>query len=82
MREPTEEELRQALEEQMRKMRRGGRGGADGGHAGEPGRPRRLGLGGPEDEKDLAQAQVAIEAARALMPLLPEEQLPADQAGR
>jgi hypothetical protein len=75
-REPTEEELRAALEEQMRRItvddvlvqtavtliNLGG---------------RRLGLPGPEGEppegKDLAQAQKAIEATRALLPLLPAE---------
>jgi hypothetical protein len=36
---------------------------------------RRLGLAG-EGEKDVAQAQVAIDAARALLGFVPEEQLP------
>jgi hypothetical protein len=73
-RQPTEEELRAAMEEQMRRIRvqdvvlqtvatlvnLGG---------------RRLGLA-PEaaDERDLQQAHLAIEATRALLPLLgPEE---------
>lgn len=72
VREPTEEELRQALEEQIRRLR--------------PSdvmvqtavtlltlAARRLGLEGTEDEKDLAQAREAIEGARALVPLLPDE---------
>ena len=72
LREPTEEELRQALEEQIRRLR--------------PAdvmvqtavtlltlAARRLGLEGAEDEKDLVQAREAIEGARALIPLLPEE---------
>lgn len=71
-REPTEEELRQALEEQIRRLR--------------PAdvivqtvvtlltlAARRLGLEGSEEEKDLAQAREAIEGARALMPLLAED---------
>jgi hypothetical protein len=71
-REPTEEELRQALEEQIRRLR--------------PAdvmvqttvtlltlAARRLGLEGGEDEKDLGQAREAIEGARALMPLLPDD---------
>ena len=76
-REPSDEELRAALEEQMRRItvddvlvqtavtlvNLGG---------------RRLGLPGPEGEvppegKDLAQAQKAIDAVRALLPLLPAE---------
>jgi hypothetical protein len=72
-REPTEEELRQALEDQMKRVtvvdvlfqtvatlvNLGG---------------RRLGLArGAEDEKDLDQAHTAIEAVRALVPLLDEE---------
>ena len=75
-REPTDEELRAALEEQMRRItvddvlvqtvvtliNLGG---------------RRLGLAGPEgpppEGRDLAQAKKAIEAARALLPLLPAE---------
>jgi len=74
--QPSDEELRAALEEQMRRIsvddvlvqtavtliNLGG---------------RRLGLPGPEgpppEGKDLAQAQKAIEAARALLPLLPAE---------
>jgi hypothetical protein len=36
---------------------------------------RKLGLAG-EGEKDVAQAQVAIDAARALLEFCPEEQLP------
>src|SRR4051812_44557181 len=73
--EPSEEELRAALEEQMRRItvqdvliqttvtliNLGG---------------RRLGLAGPPDEageKDLEQARLAIEGARALVPLLPQE---------
>jgi len=73
-REPTEEELQAAFEEQMRNI-----------HvedvvlqtvatlvnlAG-----RRLGLAG-EGEKDVEQARVAIDSARALLPFCPEEQLP------
>jgi hypothetical protein len=75
--EPSEEELRAALEEQMRRItvqdvliqtvvtliNLGG---------------RRLGLAGPPDqagEKDVEQARLAIEGARALLPLLPQEQL-------
>jgi hypothetical protein len=74
--EPDEAELRAALEEQMRRItvqdvviqtvvtliNLGG---------------RRLGLAGPPEEagvKDLEQAHLAIEAARALAPLLGEEQ--------
>ena len=71
--QPSEEELRAALEEQMRRIRvedvivqtavtlvnLAG---------------RRLGLGGgEEDEKDLGQARLAIDGARALLPLLPAE---------
>jgi hypothetical protein len=36
---------------------------------------RRLGLAG-EAEKDLEQAQLAIDSARALLPFCPEDQLP------
>lgn len=36
---------------------------------------RRLGLTGEEDARDLAQAQLAIEGARALMPLVPGDEL-------
>jgi hypothetical protein len=73
--EPSEEELRAALEEQMRRItvqdvliqtvvtliNLGG---------------RRLGLAGPPEQagdKDLEQARLAIEGARALVPLLPQE---------
>jgi hypothetical protein len=74
--EPTDEELRAALEEQMSRItvddvlvqtavtliNLGG---------------RRLGLPGPEgpppEGKDLAQAQKAIDGVRALVPLLPAE---------
>jgi hypothetical protein len=70
--QPSEEELRAALEEQMRNIRVEDvivqtvvtlvNLGA-----------RRLGLTGEEDaEPDAAQARMAIEGARALMPLLPE----------
>ncbi len=75
--EPNEAELRAALEEQMKRIsvhdvliqtvvtliNLGG---------------RRLGLAGPPEEAgetDLDQAFLAIEGARALAPLLPEEQL-------
>jgi hypothetical protein len=75
--EPGEEELRAALEEQMRRItvqdvliqtvvtliNLGG---------------RRLGLAGPPEQagdKDLDQGRLAIEGARALLPLLPQEQL-------
>jgi hypothetical protein len=74
--EPSDEELRAALEEQMKRItvddvlvqtavtliNLGG---------------RRLGLPGPEgpppEGKDLGQAQKAIDAVRALVPLLPAE---------
>jgi hypothetical protein len=74
--EPSDEELRAALEEQMRRItvddvlvqtavtlvNLGG---------------RRLGLPGPEgpppEGRDLGQAQKAIDAVRALLPLLPAE---------
>jgi hypothetical protein len=73
--EPSEEELRAALEEQMRRItvqdvviqtvvtliNLGG---------------RRLGLAGPPEqagEKDVEQARLAIEGARALLPLLPQQ---------
>jgi hypothetical protein len=74
--EPSDEQLRAALEEQMRRItvddvlvqtavtliNLGG---------------RRLGLPGPEgpppEGRDLAQAQKAIDAVRALLPLLPAE---------
>lgn len=75
--EPDEAELRAALEEQMRRItvqdvliqtvvtliNLGG---------------RRLGLAGPPEEAgdvDLNQARLAIEGARALVPLLPQEDL-------
>jgi hypothetical protein len=73
--EPSEEELRAALEEQMRHVRVEDvlvqtavtliNLGA-----------RRLGLTGPEggDEVDSEQARLAIEGARALLPLLPDVQ--------
>ena len=79
--EPTEEELRAALEEQMRKLRV------------EDVvlqtvatlvnlAARRLGLTAPpgEDasaERDIDQARLAIEAVRALLPLTPEDQVEA-----
>jgi len=77
--EPTDEELREALDEQMRRIsvddvlvqtavtliNLGG---------------RRLGLPGPEgppkEGRDLGQAKKAIDAARALLPLLPKETQP------
>ena len=74
--QPSEEELRAALEEQMRRLRvedvlvqtavtlvnLAG---------------RRLGLGGGDAaERDLDQARQAIEGARALLPLLPEDVKP------
>jgi hypothetical protein len=75
--EPDEAELRAALEEQMRRItvqdvliqtvvtliNLGG---------------RRLGLAGPPEqagEKDVEQARLAIEGARALVPLLPQDGL-------
>jgi hypothetical protein len=72
-RQPTEEELRAALEEQMKKITV---------------RDvllqtvitlvnvsaRKLGLAGDESEKDLPEAQRGIDAVRALVPLLPEEE--------
>jgi hypothetical protein len=74
--EPSEEELRAALEEQMRRItvqdvliqttvtliNLGG---------------RRLGLAGPPEQagdKDVEQARLAIEGARALVPLLPQDE--------
>jgi hypothetical protein len=36
---------------------------------------RRLGLTGEPDSRDLGQAQMAIEGARALMPLVPSDEL-------
>jgi hypothetical protein len=74
--EPSEEELRAALEEQMRNIRVEDvllqtivtliNLGA-----------RRLGLTGPEDAGtvDREQARLAIDAARSLMPLLPGEEV-------
>ncbi len=73
-RQPTEEELQAAFEEQMRNIRvedvvlqtvatlvnLAG---------------RRLGLADEED-KDVEQARVAIDSARVLLPFCPEEQLP------
>ena len=73
-RQPTDEELQAAFEEQMRSIRvedvvlqtvatlvnLAG---------------RRLGLAG-EAEKDLEQARLAIDSARALLPFCPEDQLP------
>jgi hypothetical protein len=73
--QPSEEEMRAALEEQMRRItvqdvliqtvvtliNLGG---------------RRLGLAGPPEQagdKDLEQAFLAIEGARSLLPLLPQE---------
>src|SRR3954447_17533544 len=73
--QPSEEEMRAALEEQMRRItvqdvlvqtvvtliNLGG---------------RRLGLAGPPDQagdKDLEQARLAIEGARALVPLMPQD---------
>ena len=71
--QPSEEELRAALEEQMRQIRvedvilqttatlinLAG---------------RRLGLAGDPEEKDLQQAKLAIDGARALAPMSPPEQ--------
>ena len=75
--EPSEDELRAALEEQMRRITVPDvllqtvvtliNLGA-----------RRLGVAGPPEqagEKDVEQARLAIEGARALLPLLPEEGL-------
>jgi hypothetical protein len=73
-RQPTEEEIQQALEEQMRRIQV---------------RDvllqtvvtlvnlsaRRLGLGGgAAEERDVEQARLGIDAVRALMPLLPGEE--------
>ena len=72
-REPTEEEIRAAFEEQMKRITV---------------RDvllqtaitlinvaaRRLGLTGEEGAKDLNEARTAIEGVRALLPLLPEEE--------
>lgn len=77
MQEPTEEQLRAAFEEQMRHVRVEDvilqtvatlvNLGA-----------QRLGLTGePGVEPDLGQVQLAIEGARALTPLCPEDQQPA-----
>ena len=77
MRPPTEEELRAAFEEQMRQVRVEDvilqtvatlvNLGA-----------QRLGLTGEEGvERDLGQVRLAIEGARALTPLCPEDQQPA-----
>jgi hypothetical protein len=79
--EPTEEEIRAALEEELKRIRvedvllqtivtlvnLAG---------------RRLGLAeGTQGEKDLEQAKLAIEGVRALLPLAPEEQMePVKQA--
>ncbi len=79
MGEPTEEELRAALEEQMRHIRV------------EDVilqtvatlvnlAARRLGLASapdedPSEDRDIEQARLAIEAVRALVPLSPEEQM-------
>jgi hypothetical protein len=70
--QPSEEELRAALEEQMRRItvqdvllqsvvtliNLAG---------------RKLGLAGEDDPKDLDQAKLAIESSRALLPFVPEE---------
>ncbi|MEA2405497.1 MAG: hypothetical protein QOE08_2144 [Thermoleophilaceae bacterium] len=70
--QPSEEELRAALEEQMRRItvqdvllqsvvtliNLAG---------------RKLGLAGEDDAKDLEQAKLAIESSRALLPYVPEE---------
>ena len=73
--QPTEEELRAALEEQMRKIK-----------AGDVLlqtavtlvniAARRLGVAGDPDAepRDLGEAKLAIDGSRALLPLLPEEQ--------
>jgi hypothetical protein len=72
-RQPTEEELRAALEEQMKKITVKDvllqtvitliNVSA-----------RKLGLAGEETEKDLVEAQKGIDAVRALVPLLPAEE--------
>ena len=78
MQEPTEEEIRAALEDQLRHLRV------------EDVVLQtvatliniavlRLGMAGDESEKDLGQAQMAIEAARALAPVTPEDQAQAVQ---
>ena len=70
--QPNEEELRAALEEQMRRItvqdvllqsvvtliNLAG---------------RKVGLAGDDDPKDLEQAKLAIESSRALLPFVPEE---------
>jgi len=71
--QPTEEELRAALEEQMKRITVKDvllqtvitliNVSA-----------RKLGLAGDDGEKDLAQAKQGIEGVRALLPLLPEEE--------
>ncbi|MEJ7716771.1 MAG: hypothetical protein WKF31_01970 [Thermoleophilaceae bacterium] len=71
--DPTEAEMRAALEEQMRNVQVGDvllqttvtliNLGA-----------RRLGLTGPSEERDLDQARLAIEGARALVGLLPPQE--------
>jgi hypothetical protein len=73
MSEPTEEQIRQ-FEEQLKRLRVEDvlvqtlvtlvNIGA-----------RRLGLTGEPDSRDLEQARMAIEGARALMPLVPSEEL-------
>jgi hypothetical protein len=72
-RQPTEEELRAALEEQMKKITVKDvllqtvitliNVSA-----------RKLGLAGEQSEKDLAEARKGIDAVRALVPLLPDEE--------
>jgi hypothetical protein len=72
-RQPSEEELRAALEEQMKRITVKDvllqtvitliNVSA-----------RKLGLAGDEAEKDLAEAKSGIEGVRALVPLLPEEE--------
>ena len=72
-REPSEEELRAALEEQMKRITVKDvllqtvitliNVSA-----------RKLGLAGDEKEKDLEQARMGIEGVRAIVPLLPEEE--------
>jgi hypothetical protein len=72
-RQPSEEELRAALEEQMKRITVKDvllqtvitliNVSA-----------RKLGLAGDEAEKDLAEAKQGIEGVRALVPLLPEEE--------
>ena len=72
-RQPTEEELRAALEEQMKKITVKDvllqtvitliNVSA-----------RKLGLAGDESEKDLAEAQRGIDGVRAILPLLPDQE--------